>query len=137
VRTKIIEANHPINWGKFMLGVWDAAEWRHPSGVHPEQGFGSLLNACGWTRDHFMLFDLQTGEGAVFIFNPTGLARADLEKHRVWVCPQFEPFLAWLYKQPREKVLALDLPSVVDLDGPGEMYGYRRGGEPEPEPGGA
>jgi hypothetical protein len=72
-----------------------------------------LLSVCGWGtgRGYLIVMDLQTGEGA--IFRPGGYAHADLEKHQVWVCPMFEPFLEWLYKQNRH---ALDaLPRMVEL----------------------
>jgi hypothetical protein len=58
-----------------------------------------LLRALGWDHRVVLVTDLQTGEGAMF--SPGGLASADLNrKHRVWVCPMFEPFLIWLYRQP-------------------------------------
>jgi len=57
-----------------------------------------------------------------------GVASADLNKHQIWVCPMFEPFLNWLYKQD---VSDLDqLPSLVDLgDVPTALFGYRRKGK--------
>jgi hypothetical protein len=56
-----------------------------------------LLGTVGWTRTHLWVLDLETGEGACF--KPGGLASADLQKHKIWVCPLFEPFLVWLYEQ--------------------------------------
>lgn len=68
--------------------------------------------------------DFATREGAAF--SPGGFAKADLEKHRLWVCPMFEPFLEWLYKQ---NLVDLDkLPAKVDIEGPKQLYGYRRPG---------
>ena len=73
-----------------------------------------------------LVVDLETGEGAMF--SPGGLAAADLQKHRIWVCPMFEPFLAWLYKQDLSDLTKL--PKHVDLpDAPFEMHGYRREGK--------
>src|SRR6266568_9619596 len=83
-----------------------------------------MLSERGWTSDHLLVLDLQTGEGA--IFRPGGSARADLnEKHQVWVCPLFEPFMEWLYKQDTPDLTAL--PDQVELDAPGAPFGYRRG----------
>lgn len=130
MKTKIIEAtNGPQNWGKFMLGRF-TDEWGYPSHVSL---FGSnesargiaLLRAVGWTEEHLLVLDLQTGEGA--IFRHGGLARADLDKHRIWVCPLFQPFLVWLYKQDLSDLDAL--PNHIDLpDAPFALQGYRRPG---------
>lgn len=83
---------------------------------------------------HLIVFDLQTGEERAF-FLPGGLASADLNgKHQIWVCPMFEPFLAWLYKQDTSDLSAL--PALVNLgDVPISMRGYRRnrGGEARKE----
>jgi hypothetical protein len=122
MKNVFIEAtNGPQNWGKFMVARFDA-EWARPSAIEP---FRSLLGAVGWAHEHILVFDLQTGEGA--IFKPGGLASADLQKHRIWVCPLFEPFLAWLYRQD---LTDLDrLPKHVDLpDAEFQMFGYRREG---------
>ena len=71
------------------------------------------------------MLDLQTCEGAAF--SPGGLVSADLNKHRVWVCPLYEPFLNWLYKQDTTDLSAL--PAHVDLpDAEFQMSGYRRPG---------
>jgi hypothetical protein len=130
VRTHIIEAvqskSTPGNWGKFLVGVPDI-EWSYESQVCPG---GSLLGACGWTAEHLWVLDLQTGEGA--FFRPGGCARADLEKHRIWVCPLFEPFLEWLYELWNKARTDLDfdeLPDVVELpNAPFAFAGYRRPG---------
>ena len=85
---------------------------------------GGLLQARGWSPEHVLVLDLQTGEGA--IFKPGGIARCDLsEKHEIWVCPMYEPFLTWLYQQDLSD---LDkLPEFVYLgDVPTAMFGYRR-----------
>ena len=75
------------------------------------------------------MLDLQTGEGA--IFRPGGNAHADLQKHRIWCCPLFEPFLEWLYKHNLENID--ELPKHVDLAAEFELFGYRRPGPDTPE----
>jgi hypothetical protein len=120
-----------FNHGKFMLGRFDADEWRWKSIIDERAGLDSLLlQRCGWTPNHILVWDIQTGEGA--IFRPGGLASYDLNKHRVWVCPLFCPFLEWLYKQDLSD---LDkLPDFIELDvkdAPFALSGYRRPGPAE------
>lgn len=131
MRTKIIEAvqsrGHPGNWGKFLVGEPDL-EFTRQSAVKSEFP-GSLLTSIGWTWEHLWVLDLQTGEGA--FFKPGGLAAADLEKHAIWVCPLFCPFLEWLYERYREAgELDLDsLPDLVELPGAEfSFHGHRRPG---------
>ena len=124
MKTKIIEAHDAtrFNWGKFMLGRYEPDEWRHKSDI---AGGRSLLASVGWGPEHIWVLDLQTGEG--FCVAPHGLASADLGKHNIWVCPMYEPFLAWLYQQDLSDLDVL--PPVVDLgDVPTAMSGYRREG---------
>jgi hypothetical protein len=124
MQTKFIEAtNGPRNWGKFMVGRFDKDEWARRSAV--SGGKWPLLRAVGWSLDSLLVVDLQTGEGAIFL--PGGFVPADLEKHAIWVCPLFEPFLVWLYQQDLSD---LDrLPAHVDLpDAEFAMQGYRRPG---------
>lgn len=138
MKTKFIEAvSEAGNWGKFMIGVFDSDEWNRPSVV----GGPSLLREVGWRSDDFMLvLDLQIGEGA--ILNPWGSAHADLEKHKVWVCPLFEPMLECLYAHWKMYAASVGdwgarladwivvLPSEIKLEGvPLQMAGYRRLGE--------
>ena len=120
--THFIEAtNGPKNWGKFMVARFDAEEWERRSTI--DQCL--LLLNRGWAPDHLLVVDLQTGEGAVFM--PGGSARHDLNKHRIWVCPLFEPFLEWLYVQDLGDIT--QLPAHVDLlDAPFSLHGYRREG---------
>ena len=96
----------------------------------PGIGGGPLLGRCGWGPDHIWVMDVLTGEGACF--KPRGLASADLHKHKVWVCPLFEPFLIWLYAQD---LTDLDkLPAAVALDPDHNVFalaGYRRKGPDE------
>jgi hypothetical protein len=137
VKTKMIEAvqsaGRPGNWGKFLVGVFDERERAHESRVDPGR---ELLAACGWwgtATSNLWVLDLQTGEGA--FLNPHGSANADLARHRVWVCPMYEPFLEWLYAAFRADP-GLDiagLPDVVELpDAEFALAGYRRPGPASP-----
>lgn len=130
MKTKIIEAGqskHGGNWGKFLIGQFDV-EWNHRSAVDPGR---LLLPAIGTNPACVWVLDLQTHEGASF--RPGGHAGADLQKHRIWVCPMYQPMLEWLYKQPCMLLEIPDieqLPAFVELaDAPFEMSGYRRSGE--------
>lgn len=125
---RFIEAGgNELNWGKFAVGLFTAEEWLAPEqypGAH-----GLLIHGRGWSAQHIWVLDLQTGEGAMFL--PGGLAAADLDKHRIWVCPMFEPFLAWLYEYigGRGASWWVDLPPVVMLpNAPRALSGYRRKG---------
>lgn len=124
VKTQIVEVtNGPLNWGKFLVGQFDAREWAHESAVSP----GRLLQQIGHNDrgNQLWVLDLQTCEGAQFRVG--GLASADLNKHRIWVCPMFEPFLTWLYEHWDGDLE--HLPTHVDLiDAPFSMHGYRRDG---------
>jgi hypothetical protein len=124
VKTKFIEVtNGPLNWGKFMLGRFTEEEWAHRSAVDELP----LIWTRGWDEKHILVWDLQTGEGAIFL--PGGYAKADLDKHRIWVCPMFEPFLTWLYKQDLSDID--NLPPHVNFsqeEAPFAMSGYRRPG---------
>lgn len=125
MKIKFIEVtNNNRNWGKFLLGKF-TDEWEYRSTI--AGGGRSLLYEVGWTPAHLLILDLQTGEGA--IFRPGGMVKHDLDKHKIWVCPMYEPFLEWLYKQDLSD---LDkLPAFLDLkDAPFSMQGYRRPGKP-------
>lgn len=111
----------PLNWGKFLVGVPDI-EWTVRSEVDPNNPY-PLLDQIGWQPLEIWVCDLQTREGA--FFNPCGNARADLERHRIWVCPLFEMFLTWLYAQNIETLHLL--PRIVELpDAQFSINGYRR-----------
>lgn len=135
MKTCIIEATNHSNWGKFLVGVWDKRERSHQSVISRSRKNPArpLLAQLGWDLENTILVqDLATGEGA--LFSHGGVAKADLDKHQIWVCPLFEPFLTWLYEQPKEIVLELDLPLVVELPhAPLELQGYRRTGVPPAE----
>lgn len=137
MRTRIVEAtNGPFNWGKFLIGTFDDAE-QSRSSVVDTASTRPLLAQIGHPSRAVLVLDLQTAEGAVF--NPSNLvdragpspdtelaarcASSDLSKHQIWVCPLFEPFLAWLYTQCYPYA---DLPEHVELDVPFAAQGYRR-----------
>jgi hypothetical protein len=121
MNTRFVEVtNGERNWGKFMLARFDEEEWARPSTFG-----GTLIGGRGWSKNHVLVFDLETGEGAMFKLG--GVASADLnDKHQIWVCPMFEPFLNWLYGQPQPIDFAA-IPNHVDLpDAEFAMAGYRR-----------
>ncbi len=123
--TKFIEATDKteFNWGKFAVCRFEPHEWERPSEI---DGGISLLAGRGWTAAHVLVLDLQTGESAIFL--PRGSVPADLEKHAIWVCPMFEPFLVWLYQQDLSDLSKL--PGLVNLgDVPTALSGYRRAGK--------
>jgi len=123
--TKIIEATNGFNWGKFLVGRFDEQEWSYRSQVS-DSGM-PLLREIGWGPGHLWVLDLQTGEGGYFRVSPYGHAHNDLNKHKIWVCPMFEPFLVWLYQQDHD---LKTLPAVVDLTGAeSAFHGYRRPGQ--------
>jgi hypothetical protein len=128
MRTKIVEVTQHkdtgFNWGKILVGQFEE-EWTVPSVIGQHQ---SVLAPRGWGPNHRLVLDLETGEGAMFSF-PIGSARADLDKHKVWVCPMYSPFIEHL--QAIRWAGDLDeLPDVVELpDAPATMAGYRRGGK--------
>jgi len=114
------------NWGKFLVARFDAEEWAARSVILGESLSQSLLGSIGWAPNHIIVFDLQTCEGAGF--SPGGLAQADLNKHRILVCPMFEPFLQWLYQQDLADITKLPT-KVVIPDVEFAMAGYRRQGK--------
>lgn len=136
MKTRIIEAVHGLktagNWGKFLVGIHDEEEWAVQSALaaeYPTWG-GSLLQQIGANPQSVWVLDLQTREGASF--TPGGSPPYDLQKHKIWVCPMFEPFLCWLYLQPYMRASPPDieqLPAFVELpDAEFAMSGYRREG---------
>lgn len=119
MKVKLVEVtNGPNNWGKFLLGRFDT-EWEYQSAIDGR----SIIGGRGWDQNTLLVLDLQTGEGS--LFRPGGSAVADLEKHKIWVCPMFEPFLTWLWAQPDP----FAIPAHVDLpEAEFQWAGYRRGG---------
>lgn len=91
--TKIVEVSSVNNdvVGYFMVGVHDI-EWARQSAIMG--GTMSLLRHKGWSRDHFWLFDLSTGQGAIFANH--GHVLADLKEADIRVTPMFTAFLAYL-----------------------------------------
>ena len=130
MKIKLVEVTNGIaNWGKFLLGAFDT-EWEYKSVIDGN----SIIAGRGWSRDHILVLDLQTGEGAMFRLG--GSAKADLDQHKIWVCPMYEPFLTWLYAQAGFHGTAGfwdELPAHVDLpDAEFAFAGYRRPG-PRPD----
>lgn len=123
MRTYLFEATNGVNWGKFIVGIHDV-EWGWCSTAEPDGG-RTILNTQGWTSQHIWVFDMATGEGALFWHG--GYARNDLNKHRIHVCILFEGFLEWLYRQDIRDIEKL--PRLVHLPHvePG-VWGYRRPG---------
>jgi hypothetical protein len=134
MHTRIVEFTNGFNWGKFLVGRFDGAEWMREAMVRDETSptRQPLLRQIGWDdRRCILVLDLQTGEGA--IFTPPGNARADLEKHKIWVCPMFEVFLGWLYRHPEHCQDIESIPALIEATDPetmaaSAMYGHRRPG---------
>lgn len=127
MKTRIVETTNELNWGKFLVG-WFDHEWSRQSLVDTASSI-PLLRTIGWGNGHVWVLDLQTGEGAYFLANKNSRAAHDLQKHKIWVCPMFEPFLEWLYQQAPNWA---DLPELVKLDAPFAFRGYRREGPDKP-----
>lgn len=126
MKTKIVEVtNNNQNWGKFLLGRFDSeAQYRSKIGHSP------LLRSRGWDDKHILILDLETGEGA--LLRPGGLVSADLDKHKIWVCPMYEPFLEYLWDWVRKGGDPFDVPDLINLpDAEFAFYGYRRPGDQE------
>lgn len=123
-----IEVTNGANWGKFAVGRFEDEEWAWPTHVGeagPSNIVGPLLAHTGWNPAALWVLDIQTREGAAFRHG--GYAKADLEKHAIWVCPMFEPFLEWLYEQDVADLSTL--PPLVHLpDAEFSLHGHRRPG---------
>ena len=64
MRSKIVEATDGGLWLKAMVAVFDDDEWHR--GIMLDDWSGPhLLLSLGWTRAHFWLLDLATGNGAI------------------------------------------------------------------------
>lgn len=129
MQTRIVEVtNNNLNWGKFLVGVLDV-EWERKALIEGKPSDRPLLRILGWDFQFVWVLDLQTGEGAYFRVGIGSNAKADLDNHRIWVCPMFEPFLIWLYANWKGKLEllpeTLNLPEAVkDF----ALSGYRRPG---------
>ena len=64
MRSKIVEATDGGLWLKAMVAVFDDDEWRRRVTLPGVESPG-LLRTLGWTRRHFWLLDLATGNGAI------------------------------------------------------------------------
>jgi hypothetical protein len=129
--TKFIEAGNGWNWGKFVVAQFDPEEWhRRPKfpGCDGEDA-APLIVGRGWDpRRHYFVMDLQTGEGAMFALD--GSPDYDLtEKHAIWTCPMFKPFLRWLYAHYadgwRDPAELPDFVTFTEEEAPSSMAGSR------------
>jgi len=128
----LIEAANVGNWGKFALLRWSPEELRIPSTLPGYESYPVITPGRKFGHDETMVIDLQTGEGAAFILGGGECeARYQLnQKHQIWVCPLYEPFLVWLHEQPGLERGAGDitaLPRFVELpEAEFSFSGYRR-----------
>lgn len=143
MKTRIVEATNGIaNWGKFLLARFDASELAYESLVmrsipanerSPSDSvrlFDAMPGGKQRERDTLVL-DLQTGEGAFFYVHKLRSAKVDLEHHKIWVCPLFEPFLEWLYAFNGDHMERC--PALLDLPNAEFSFkGHRRSGPTEP-----
>ncbi len=118
-----------MNWGKFIICEYGPEEISYKSLV--DEG-ANLLRTCGYHEQNLWrwILDIQTGEGLSVRVEKDGRgnAKADLSKHKIWVCPLFEPMLDWFYKNGFCPVD--ELPSLINLsleEAPFALQGYRRG----------
>lgn len=130
MKTKLVEATNGQNYGKFLLGIFDAEDMSRKQEISGEIPM-TLLRAIGfWEPEKALLVhDLQTGEGAIFYPAQGKDPKWELEKHQIWVCPMYEFFLSEYVYPNAEKVLRLDVPPVIELKTEYfAMAGYRRSG---------
>lgn len=137
---KIIEATDvgQFNHGKFMVRLFEHDEYNYMSRIAPEY---LLRRFCNYPRATIWVDDLYTGEGCRFAFPSYRIkenreqraahVKESLNRHRIWVCPMFEPFVTWLLGQDLSDLSCL--PDVVDSlpDDACSFWGYRRPGPPE------
>jgi len=112
MEAKIIEATGNGCWSKFMVIRFGPEEWAHRSAI---EGGGRILARHNPTD--LLVVDLGTNEGAVF--SPHGSVPCDLRKHAIWTSPLFQPFLVWLYEQPRPLDFST-LPDLIEVEGQGQ-----------------
>lgn len=136
--TRFIEATQKTdnyNHGKFMVARFDADEAKAMTAM-PGYEEWSLWRIGGQRKLHpgtTLVVDLQTGEGAAFSLKGSwpGAAKYDLDAHKIWVCPMYEHFLGWLYRQGLGDGAGdiTTLPRYVEIDTlEGSVAGYRRDG---------
>lgn len=139
---QFIEATQKIdqfNHGKFMVARFIGDEITAKSAL-PDYTEHSLWNLGGLRKlrpGMTLVLDLQTGEGAGFSLEPHGAGQTaarsalyELEKHELWVCPMFPPFLGWLFAQGMGGIKGdiRTLPRYVELDTlDGALYRPRSG----------
>ncbi len=134
--TKFVEAGHGPhggNWGKFMVGRYTDVELAEPARFPGCERARRLVNLTGPGRQDIWVLDLQTGEGARFPieFASTTDVRHQLNKHRIHICPLYEPFLAFLYGyiDAHRRTWWEDLPRVVEMPAAEfRLFGRRRPG---------
>lgn len=81
------EVTNGPNWGKLAVGTFERHEWEYVSHVAAEP----LLARLGHGPSTRLFLDLATGEGALFDCSQGLLPQ--LARHKIWVCPMFEPGL--------------------------------------------
>ena len=120
MKTRLVEVTDGAFYGKFLVGKFDEAEWRHEGEIPKESIIRpvpyALLDICGWSRDHLLVLDLETGNGT--IFRPGGALDYDMEKRKMgYVCPLYRTFLGWLYEHAaRTGSIDLDdIPAVLHM----------------------
>jgi len=114
MQTTIIEATiGQALWSSFLVGQFD---WET---AYRSKVDGSQILGMNNPRD-ILVLDIYTREGAVF--GPTGYARSDIDKHRIWTSPLFESFLVWLREQLAAGTALADLPRKVELTSSTESY---------------
>lgn len=128
-----VETYNDFNHGKFVLLRHGPEDLRRRSAL-PGYETTHILVGRKWDADGTFIADLQTGEGCVFYLE-CGSAAVQYtlnQKHKIWVCPMYEPFVCWLADTHPELARGggdiTALPSVVELpDAPTAVAGYRRG----------
>lgn len=127
MKTRFFEVTNGFNWGKFLVAEFDPDEWSRRAILDAAEQL-PLVAGRGWGREHIFVMDLQTGEGA--LFRHGGSASHDVQnRHNIWRCPMFVPFLTWLYTQPVDKLM--ELPQLIHLtedEAPSSMLGKRGDG---------
>ncbi len=138
MKTHFIEATQrdDFNWGKFLLCQYEPADWAHPVHLPISKSLASqpqsLLRSRMRDPDGIWCLDIETNEGAYLRWGPR--MHLDLnDKHQVWVCPMYEPFLEWLGSQHELGDITM-LPHFLRLDTDfGAVAGYRRSGKQQQE----